>query len=173
MTGIEISIEHVVVGSDRSFEQVVQTLEAQLGPKRDPDRLLQDLKTTNPGWEQVRHNLEQPFGPSGLELMDKFDLGFLITLKGEPTRAVQYVIGNPLLAIEMAEHAPEVALYAPFRLAVYEDRAGKTFVAYDRFASQLAQYANPEIARVAQLVGEKQDALVSRATGREGGPHHD
>ncbi|MFL5702428.1 MAG: DUF302 domain-containing protein [Ktedonobacteraceae bacterium] len=39
---------------------------------------------------------------------------------------------------KMIEHAPEAALYAPLRLAVYENRAGKAFVAYERFTSQLA-----------------------------------
>jgi uncharacterized protein (DUF302 family) len=89
----------------------------------------------------------------------------VLTLAGKPTRAVQYVIGNPLIAIQMIEHAPEAALYAPFRLVVYEDRAGTAFVAYDRFTSQLAQYPNPEIATVVRLVEEKLEALVAEATG--------
>ncbi|MFL5660879.1 MAG: DUF302 domain-containing protein [Ktedonobacteraceae bacterium] len=65
----------------------------------------------------------------------------------------------------MIEHAPEAALYAPLRLAVYENRAGKAFVAYERFTSQLAQYPNPEIPAVAQLVEQKLEGLVAKATG--------
>jgi hypothetical protein len=42
---------------------------------------------------------------------------------------------------------------------VYENRAGQAAVAYERFTLQLAQYANPEIAPVVQLVGQK---LVKR-----------
>ncbi len=61
----------------------------------------------------------------------------------------------------MIGHAPEIALYAPLRLVVYEDQAGKAFIAYECLSSQLAQYPNPEIAPVAQLVEEKLEALVA------------
>ena len=66
----------------------------------------------------------------------------------------------------MIEHAPEAALYAPLRLAVYENHAGKASVAYERFTSQLAQYPYPEIASVAQLVDQKLEDLVAQATAR-------
>jgi hypothetical protein len=38
------------------------------------------------------------------------DPGSLLALRGKPVRAAQYAIGNPLLAIQMIEHAPEAAL---------------------------------------------------------------
>ena len=50
-------------------------------------------------------------------------------------------------------------------LAVYENRAGQAVVAYERFTSQLAQYPNPEIQAVAQLVEQKLEELVAKATG--------
>jgi uncharacterized protein (DUF302 family) len=112
-------------------------------------------------------------GQAVFTILGKFDQGALLTLGGKPTRAVQYAISNPLLAIQMIEHAQEVALYAPLRLAVYENRAGHAFVAYERFTSQLAQYPNPEIAPVAQLVEEKLEELVAEVTGGEQERHSD
>ena len=44
-------------------------------------------------------------------------------------------------------------------------RGGQAVVAYERFTSQLAQYPNPEIAPVAQLVEQKLEELVAQATG--------
>jgi len=41
------------------------------------------------------------------------------------------------------------------------------------FTSQLAQYANPEIAPVAQLVEQKLEALVAQATGAGQETHAD
>ena len=161
----QITIEHIVVASDRSYEQVIEALEAQLGLPADWAKIAQELKTTNASWEQAVQIVEQQLGTSGFTILGKFDQGALLTLGGKPTRAVQYAIGNPLLAIQMIEHAPEAALYAPLRLAVYEDRAGTAFVAYERFTSQLAQYPNPEIAPVAQLVEQKLEELVAKATG--------
>jgi uncharacterized protein (DUF302 family) len=161
----QITIEHIVVASDRSYEQVIEALEAQLGPRADWDKITRELITTNASWEQTVQIVERQLGTSGFTIFSKTEQGALLTLAGKPTRAAQYVIGNPLLAIQMIEHAPEAALYAPLQLAVYEDRAGKAFVAYERFTSQLAQYPNPEIPSVAQLVEQKLEGLVTKATG--------
>jgi uncharacterized protein (DUF302 family) len=160
-----ITIEHIVVTSDRSYEQVIEALEAQLG-RADWENIAQQLKMTNATFEQVVQTIEQQIGTSGFAIFGKLEQGALLTyLAGKPTRSNQYLIGNPLLAIQMIKHEPEVAFYAPLRLAVYEDRAGKTAVAYERFTSQLAQYSNPEIAPVAQLVEEKWEKLITEAIG--------
>src|SRR5262249_51559494 len=66
---------------------------------------------------------------------------------------------------------PGVALYAPLRLAVYEDGEGKCVVAYDRFTSLLAQYQHPEIASTAKVVEQKVDALIAEVTGEERRTH--
>ena len=121
--------------------------------------------TANGTLEQAIQLIEQQLGTSGFTIFSKIEPGDLLTLSGTPTRAVQYALGNPLLAIQMIEHAPEAVLYAPLRLAVYENRAGKAFVAYERFTSQLAQYPNREIPPVAQLVEQKLEALVAEVTG--------
>jgi len=97
--------------------------------------------------------------------LSRIEPGALLTLAGKPARAAQYAIGNPLLAMQMIEHAKDTAFYAPLRLAVYENRAGKAVLAYERFTSQLAKSPHPEIAPVAQLVEQKLEALVAQATG--------
>ncbi len=113
-------------------------VEAQLGLRADWDKIARELITTNASWEQAVQIVEQQLGTSGFTILSKIEQGALLTLGGKPTRAAQYAIGNPLLAIQMIEHAPEAALYAPLRLAVYENRAGKAVVAYERITSQLA-----------------------------------
>jgi uncharacterized protein (DUF302 family) len=161
----QITIEHIVVVSDRSYERVIEALEAQLGPGADWEKIARALGVSNASWEQAVQIIEQQLGTSGFTILSKIEPGALLRLSGKPTRATQYAIGNPLLAIQMIEHVPEAALYAPLRLVVYENRAGKAVVAYERFTSQLAQYPNPEIAPVAQLVEQKLEELVAEATG--------
>jgi uncharacterized protein (DUF302 family) len=165
-----ITIEHMVVASDRSYEQVIEALEAQLGLRADWEEI---ARTPNGTFEQAVQLVEQQLGTSGFTILSKIEPGALLTLSGKPTRAAQYAIGNPLLAIQMIEHAPEVAFYAPLRLVVYENRAGNAVVAYERFTSQLAQYPHPEIAPVAQLVEQKLEALVAQATGAGQETHAD
>src|SRR5258708_31000549 len=83
---------------------------------------------------------------------------------GKISRAIQYSIGNPMIAIQMTKHQPEAALYAPLHLVVYEDEEGKTFAAYDSFISLLAQYQREEITQVARVVEQKLEALVAEVT---------
>ena len=159
-----IPIEHSVITSDRSYEQVIAALEGQLGQRADWDELQQVIET-NASWEQAVQLIEQQLGTSGFTIFSKLDLGDLLTISGKPMRAAQYAIGNPLLAMQMIEHAPEAALYVPLRLVVYENRAGKAVVAYERLTSQLARSPHPEIAPIAQLVEQKLEVLVAEATG--------
>jgi uncharacterized protein (DUF302 family) len=64
----------------------------------------------------------------------------------------------------MSRFLPEVALYAPLHFVVYEDEAGNTFVAYDRFVSLLAQYNREEITQVARVVEQKLEDLLTEVT---------
>ena len=81
------------------------------------------------GWTKTdEHTKERGFmaqqahiGTSGLTLFYKVEHSFLLSLVGKTSRAIQYTIGNPLLAIQMTRYMPEAALYAPLRLVVYED----------------------------------------------------
>ena len=157
----QVTIEHMVVTSDRSYEQVIKALDAQLGQKADWDALQREIRT-NASWEQATQIIEHQLGTSGFTLFSKLNPGDLLTFSGKPVRATQYAIGNPLLAIQMIKHAPEAALYAPLRLVVYENQAGKAVVAYERFTSQLAQYSCPEIASV---VESKLEKLIAGVTG--------
>ena len=159
-----ITIEHVVVESNLSYEQVKASLEARLGVAGDLNELRRQLAAVNTPWEQVMQAFEKRLGTSGFSIFTKVEHGDLLSLAGRPRRVSQYAIGNPLLAIQMVERVPEVALYAPLRLAVYEGDGGRTLVAYDRFSSLLAQYDNAEISPIARLVEQKLEALVAEAT---------
>jgi len=160
-----IAIDHVVVESKKPYEAVKATLEQRLGLFGNTEDFGRQLPA-KAAWGDIVRAIEQRLGPSGFAIFSKVEQGQLLDLAGKRGKSVQYAIGNPLLAIQMIEHAPEVGLYAPLRLVVYETR-GKTFLAYDRFGSLLAQYGYPEIARVAQAVEQSLEALIADATGTE------
>jgi uncharacterized protein (DUF302 family) len=162
-----VAIEHIVVSSKRSYDQVKASLEARMGVLGNTDELVRQVSEAHASWEQIAQAIEKRLGSSGFSIFGKVEQGQLLSLAGKPRRVIQYAVGNPLLAIQMIEHVPEVALYAPLRLTVYEGEQGMTYVAYDRFSSLLSQYHRPEIASVAQLVEQKLESLVGEATGSE------
>jgi uncharacterized protein (DUF302 family) len=87
----------------------------------------------------------------------------LTSLGGPPTRATTYVIGNALIAVEMTKHDPRAGLYVPLRLFVEELAPGRVLVTYDLPSATLAQFASPEIDKVAASLDAKMDKLVNGA----------
>ena len=148
----QTTIEHIEVVCDRSYDQVTASLQEHLGSFADPVKF-----PAGASWAQIEKIIEGMLGNSGLSIFHKVEHGDLLSLlAGRPRRVSQYAIGNPLLAIRM---------FAPLRLAVYEDPAGKSVIACDRFTSFLARYQDPEIASTAKLVEQKVAALVAAVMG--------
>jgi len=159
-----LTIEHMVIASNQPYEKVLEGLERRLGSAEGWRETQQRLAAARASWEQVTEAIERTLGTSDLTIFYTIEHTPLLTLAGKTSRAIQYTVGNPLLAIQMSRLLPEAALYAPPRFVVYQDEAGKTFVAYDRFVSLLAQYQREEITRVAQIVEQKLEALLTAVT---------
>ncbi|MGH8580679.1 MAG: DUF302 domain-containing protein [Gammaproteobacteria bacterium] len=79
-------------------------------------------------------------------LCGTIDHGALLRIVGHPRKAVQYVVGNPLYAIEMTRHTIGAALYA-LRVLIYEDDGGKTCIEYDRPSSLFGQFGDTRVTR--------------------------
>jgi uncharacterized protein (DUF302 family) len=163
-----VSVEHVVVRSSRPYAAVKAAIEAYLPSLADIGVLVAQLAAAKAPWEEIRRTIEQRMEPRGFSLFAAFDQGQLLALSGKPGKATQYVIGNPLLAIQMIEHEPQVALYAPLRLAVYETADGTTYVSYDSFTSLVGPYRHPAVVEVAAGVQRKLEDLVAAAVGEPG-----
>ncbi|HEY4387366.1 MAG TPA: DUF302 domain-containing protein [Ktedonobacteraceae bacterium] len=163
----QIAIEHVVIASNQPYKKVLEGLENRLGSVegwRAISRRVQAMVTVQLSWEQFEAEAARNLGPHDFLLFNTVEHTPLLTLAGKTSRAIQYLVGNPLLAMRMSRFLPEIALYAPLRLVVYENEADNTFVAYDNFVSLLAQYHHEEITRVAQIVEQKLEALLAEVT---------
>ena len=154
-------VDHVRLATDRPFEEVAKGIERQLG-RFDPD-VYQSLATgDDPATARAR--IEAMAGPSGLMLFGKSDHGSLLRLAGQPRKAVQYVVGNPLFALEMTRHDVRASLYAPLRVLIYQDEGGRTCVEYDRPSSLFGQLGNASVTEVAAILDRKLEQLVAEAT---------
>jgi uncharacterized protein (DUF302 family) len=91
------------------------------------------------------------------------DHGSLLRLAGQKRKAIQYVVGNPLFALQMTQHDIQASLYAPLRVLIYENADGKTRIEYDKPSSLFGQFGNAEIDAVAAMLDKKLEALVARA----------
>src|SRR5262249_30325924 len=110
-----------------------------------------------------RAKIEAMAGPSGFMLFGTNDHGSLLRLAGQKRKAVQYVVGNPLFALQMTRHDVRASLYAPLRVLIYENEEGKTCLEYDRPSSLFGQFGNAKVPEVATMLDGKLEKLVAQA----------
>ncbi len=93
------------------------------------------------------------------------DHGALLSIFGVKKKAIQYIVGNPLIAIQMTRHNLAAGLYAPLRVLVYEDNRGKTCLEYDEPSSLFGQFNDDRIVSVASSLDRKLEDLIAAAVG--------
>ena len=160
MNKSRFTIDHVRFESDKSFEEVAKAFERQLG-KFDPD--VRKAATEGGNTEAAKAKIAAMAGSSGFMLFGTQDHGALLRLAGQKRKAIQYVVGNPLIALQMTQHDIRASLYAPLRVLLYEKADGKTCIEYDKPASLFGQFENAEIDAVAVMPDRMLEALVARA----------
>ena len=72
----------------------------------------------------TRADHEKEQGPE-LSIFLIRDHGALLKIAGKARNALQYDIGNPVTASLMTRHRLAAALYAPIRVVLYENDAGR------------------------------------------------
>jgi uncharacterized protein (DUF302 family) len=162
MSNSRFTVEHVRNTSDKPFAKVVAAFKANVGTF---DRQAYQDLTEGGDPQTTRTKLDAMAGPSGLMLFGTEDHGALLRIVGQPRKAVQFVVGNPLYAIEMTRHSIGAALYAPLRVLIYETDDGKTCIEYDRPSSLFGQFGDERVARVAAALDQKLEALATAVTG--------
>ena len=160
MNNSRFTVDHVRLATDKPFEDVTTAFERQLG-RFDPD--VYKALVASGDTEGTRARIEAMAGPSGFMLFGTQNHGALLRLAGQKRKAVQYVVGNPLFALQMTQHDIRASLYAPLRVLIYENEEGKTCVEYDRPSSLFGQFGDDRIAPTAAMLDRKLAALVAAA----------
>jgi uncharacterized protein (DUF302 family) len=160
MSATRITVDHVRVVGDKPFDQATKAFEQQLG-EFNPE--VYKSLTSGEDAAKVRAKLEAMVGPSGFMLFKTSDHGALLRLAGQQKKAIQYLVGNPLFAIQMTQHDIRASLYAPLRVVLYENEQGKTCVEYDKPSSLFGQFGNPKVTDVATMLDRKLEQLVAKA----------
>ena len=101
---------------------------------------------------------------AGLMLFMQLDHGAVVRKEtGRDTpRIIRFIIGNPLIMVEMAKHVPDAGSYAPVTVLV-DERPDGVHLSYDRMASFLATYGNADALRVAEYLDNKVETLLREA----------
>jgi uncharacterized protein (DUF302 family) len=157
-----IHVERITVISSKPFGEVVKTLEAAIGrPDMGAFRKSITAAQTEAELEGV---VNKAVGSSGLMEFTRFDLGEVLRKehKGQAPRILRLVAGNPVIMKQMVKHVPDAGSYAPVTILI-DERPDGVHLSYDRMASFLAPYGNPEALKVARDLDAKVEALLTSA----------
>ena len=160
MNDSRFMVHHVRRTTDKPFDDVAKAFEAQLG-KFDGD--VRKAATASEDAEEAKGKIAAMAGPSGFMLFSTSDHGALLRLAGQKRKAIQYVVGNPVFALQMTQHDIRASLYAPLRVLIYENEEGKTCVEYDRPSTLFGQFGGDRISPTAAMLDRKLEALVAAA----------
>ena len=162
MNDSRFMVDHVRRTTDKPFDDVAKAFEAQLG-KFDGD--VRKAATASEDAEEAKAKIAAMAGPSGFMLFSTSDHGALLRLAGQKRKAIQYVVGNPVFALQMTQHDIRASLYAPLRVLIYENEDGKTCVEYDRPSSLFGQFGENRVTKVGRkLDRELEEALLTAAS---------
>lgn len=149
-----IRIEHVRIVSTKPFTEVRAALEAQI-PQLDP-AIIAALTAGN---LQQAQKLEHG---APLFIFLERDHGALLRTQGGARNAIQYEIGNPITASLMTKHKLPAALYAPLRVALYENSNGVATFEYDKPSTLFGQFGDAEVDKVAHDLDQELEQALRR-----------
>ncbi len=156
-----IQVEHIRIDSDRPFAEVRAALEEL--PKFD-DRIRVLLRYGEIA--DVKSALSRIQGNAHLTIFSAAAHGDWLQIISGKRNAVQYVIGNVLIATQMTQHELAAGLYAPLRVMLYENDRGTATFEYDRPSSLFGQFGDERVTEVALELDRKiHDALIKAAKG--------
>jgi uncharacterized protein (DUF302 family) len=155
----QITVERLSLVSTKPFAEVVAALEAAIG---HPDmREFGSRVGAAKSWQELEEVVHDLIGPSGFMEFTRFNLGQILEKAQGATapRILRFVIGNPLIMKQMAEHVPDAASYAPVTILI-DNRADGVHLSYDKMASYLAPYGNVAALEIARNLDLRIEALL-------------
>jgi hypothetical protein len=146
-------VNRLVIDTEDTFDDVRQRYES-LVPTVDFAELIEVIETGDVARVQQYTADHAPHSFINFWTLDPMPM---MRLSGHHRRAITYMMGNNVIAETMFRHDPGIILYAPLRIAIYEDAVGRVHLSIDQPSSKFASFGDPRIAEV----GAHLDAKVA------------
>jgi uncharacterized protein (DUF302 family) len=134
------------------FDEFLTAFEAA-APPFDPVAM-ERIVDTGGTWDDVRTKVAEN-APNELMVYAKIDATVLLGVAGHDVKAVEYLLGNHVIAETMFRHDPKALLYAPLRVLVYSDPDGNAVFSMDRPGSAFGSLGIAEVTEVGLSLDRK------------------
>jgi uncharacterized protein (DUF302 family) len=147
------------------FDEFLRAFEAA-APSFDPVPT-QRIVDSGGTWDEVRAKVAEN-APNELMVYAKIDATPLLGVAGHEVKAVEYLLGNHVIAETMFRHDPRALLYAPLRVLVYSDTDGNAVFSMDQPSSAFGSLGIADVTEVGLSLDRKVANLL-RAIGVDPG----
>jgi hypothetical protein len=155
-------VSHVMTRLDIStgvpFEEFRSRFEAA-APMFD-EEIIQQLVERGAPWADMQAAVRK-MAPNQLIRYVTMDTTAMMSLAGNNTKAVEYLLGNHVIAESMFRHDPRTLLYAPLRVLLYANAHGDAVFSLDQPSMAFGSLGIDEISRVARGLDDKVSALLA------------
>jgi Domain of unknown function DUF302 len=162
MSTKEFNIERFSLLSKKSFQDVLTSIEAQIGHP-DIGKLFEDIARSKTD-EELKAVVNDAVGPTDLMEFVRFDQGQVLRreLGDEAPQVLRLLIGNPLTMRKMVKFVHDAGSYAPVTILI-DDRSDGVHVSYDRMASLIAPYGSAEALQAAKDLDSTVENILRNA----------
>ena len=115
---------------------------------------MQQIVESGGTWDDVRAKVADN-APNELMVYAKIDATPLFGVAGHGIKAVEYLVGNHVIAETMFRHDPKALLYAPLRMLVYSDSDGNAVFSMDKPSSAFGSLGIADVTEVGLSLDRK------------------
>jgi uncharacterized protein (DUF302 family) len=163
------SMTRVDIQTGIAYDDFVAAFE-MAAPAYDPAPMEQ-IVATGGTWDDVVAAVAKN-APNELMRYAQIDAVPLLGVAGHPTRAIEYLVGNHVIAETMFRHDPHALLYAPLRMLVYSDADGTAVFTMDRPGDAFGSFGIADVTTVGKGLDRKVVNLL-RVVGVDAGQAFD
>jgi Domain of unknown function DUF302 len=146
------SMTRVDVFTGIEFDEFLTAFEVA-APPFDPVPL-QPIVESGGTWDEVRAKAAEN-APNDLMVYAKIDATPLFGVAGHAVKAVEYLLGNHVIAETMFRHDPKALLYAPLRVLVYSDADDNAVFSMDQPSTAFGSLGIADVAEVGLSLDRK------------------
>jgi hypothetical protein len=146
------SMTRIDIDTGIPFDEFVAALE-EAAPPLD-QAALERIRAAGGNWDDVLAAAAEN-APNDLILYARIDGRGFFDLAGHTTPAIEYLIGNHVIAETMFRHDAKALLYAPLRMLVYGDADGNAVFTMDQPGPAFGSLGIAEVAAVGRDLDRK------------------
>jgi len=145
VTTTEHAMTRVDISTGIPYDDFLSAFEAA-APSFDPAPF-QQIADSGGNWADVEAAVAA-MAPLQLMIYARIDTAPIFAIAGHRTKAVEYLLGNHVIAETMFRHDPRAMLYAPLRLMVFSDADGNAVWSMDRPGDAFASLGQDAVTEV-------------------------